>query len=660
MINFGGCMNKNIRGRLLFVLVIFIAMFSVVIFKLACINIFDSKALKEQVIYEKTLERDIIAERGMILDRNGSKLVFSMNKYKISIDTKLMTDEVETIKKIAAALLMKEEDIKVILDSSNKSVKKIVDIYDKDLVDKLRLEYVKGIQIDEIKYRHYPNDELAAQVLGFTRVKNNEGDVEGYGIEIKYNDDLTGKNGKLETEKDQWNNELVYSDRFETEAVNGNNIVLTIDKVMQFYLENAIKTGYELNNPVATHAILMDVNTGDVLAMGSYPTFNPNELGVIQDMTEEDIKNITLQEQSDLLTLRWKNHMVQDTYELGSTLKLVTTAIALEENFFTPDSVFNIGNKIRVADRNIKCWYYPRSHGPETLTQAVENSCNPVFVQIGQAIGKDIFYDYFEAFGLTEKTGIQLPHEVNPIVYTREETNEVELATMTFGQGIANTPIQVITAISAIVNGGYLLEPHLIKQIEDEDGNIIEETKRTVRRQVISEATSIQMREIMRSVVENGSGKAVYIEGIPIGAKTGTSEKPFQGGYSEDKLIASFIAVAPIVDPQIALYVFIDEPENGEHGGTIAGPIAREILENILPYMGLEKSFDSVNDLVNIPNLVGMTYGEGKKILTKLGFNYMTTPANFEDESKIIINQYPKAGTLVKINEPINMLINDR
>ncbi len=638
-------MNTKFRKRIVYLFLFFSVMFLVIVIRLADINITKGEYLRNEVVKLRTFESIIPYERGRILDRNGDVLVYNLDEYKISIpkvDVLNAQGNENMLNDLCMALELDIEEIKSKINPGKVLV--LTDSATKEQKNKIDKKYYGFIWIDAINKRYYPNESLASDVLGKTTLDNNR--LKGiYGVEKQYNKYMTGKDGSVITQSDKKHRELLYSDRKEVKVVNGYDVYTTIDPVVQHYIEDAIKKAYKENNAKAVHAFILDVNNGDVLGMGSYPNFNPasNE---IYGIDEEYYNSLEQEKKSELMLSTWRNDMVSSVYELGSTFKLITAAVALEENVANPNTVYNECNIIKVADRHIRCWYYPRNHKKETLTQAVENSCNPVFVRLGQQIGKKTFYDYYLKFGLNDLTGIDLPNESMPLTFKYNQINETELATMTFGHGIAHTPIQVANAISAIVNGGYLLEPHVVKKIVDKEGKEIYKAERTVKRQVLSEITSQQMRAIMESVVENGSGRNVKIDGYRIGAKTGTSEKFIDGKYSGDHVIASFVAVAPINNPEILLYIVVDEPQDEVYGSLVAAPIAREILVDALDYLNIEKSDKENADLREIPDLVGMTIEEVEKELKKTDFRFKIVSTDTYTKENVIKKQYPTPGSM--------------
>jgi len=653
-------MERGFRTKITIIYVILILGFAGVIARLAYINVIDGDRLRAQVEEQKRFTKDIPYERGMILDSKGEKLAYSITEYQVSIkkpeDVPIEIFN-EIIAHLAVALEMSEEEIRAKQNGNSTLI--VTKSASRDQRINIDPTYNNYLWIDPLRKRYYPNGSLASDILGRSRIDDETLRIKGtYGIERLFDDELIGTDGSLITQSDKRKRELVYNDRMEVSEINGNNVYLTIDTVVQHYVEQALEVAFLEHRPKAAHAMVMDVNTGEILAMASYPTFDPGSNEII-GIPEEEMEALSFDDKWDVIMSTWRNDMVQSTYELGSTLKLITAAIALEESVATPDTEFNEGNNIQVADRNIKCWYYPQSHGIETLTKAVENSCNPVFVKLGQMIGKDIFYDYYVDFGLNERTDVDLYDEAYPITFDRDRIHETELATMTFGHGVSQTPIQVATALSAVVNGGYLIEPHIVKRIVDPDGFVEYEAVREVKRQVISEITSIQMRQIMESVVENGSGSSVQIDGYRIGGKTGTSEKAINGVYSKDKAIASFVAVAPIDDPEIIVYVVIDEPSDSIFGSKVAGPITRNILLDTLDYLDIEKEFGTEISYETVPELIGLTILEANELLEETGFKTtVVTDKSYDDES-VIKDQYPKAGSSREIGSTILIEIDE-
>ncbi len=629
-------MKKN---RVILLYVLLIIGFSFVIFKLAKINIIDGEKLREDILNEKKHEAIIKNERGMVLDSEGFKLAYNMNCYKISIPKPLDIESFllnEIINEMSIVLNIDKQEILDKFDN-NKTVV-ITENATKEQKEKISKKYYPYLWIDNIQTRVYPNLSLASDIIGLT--SNCENELNGiYGIEKHYNDELTGTDGYVITQSDKYNRELVYSERIQKEVENGNNIYLTINAVLQHYLEEKIEQGFEKHTPKSVHAIVMDVNTGKIKAMASYPKFNPNNGDIIGVELEEDMD---IDKKREIIYSVWRNDVVSSVFEVGSTIKLLTAAIALETNVATPDTLFDEGNSITLYDKTIKCWYYPRSHGVETLKEAVVNSCNPVFVKLGSLIGKEKFYKYYKDFGMTEITEIDLPNEAKPIVYDYDNINGVELATMTYGHGVAHTPIQVATAVSAIVNGGYLLKPHIVEKIEDEDNNILYQANNSVRKQVISNITSMQMRDIIKSVADSNDELFGNYSEYDIGIKTGTAIKSENGSYSEDAVLSSCIAIAPMDKPKILVYILVDEPKDVFYGSKVAAPIARDVMVDVLDYLDIKKDVNSTS-YIKVPNIINMSIKEATELVGE-DFNIRASYDKVYSEDFIITNQYPKAG----------------
>lgn len=675
-------MTNEARRLIKFIFIAFVIIFSIVIIRLGYINIVQGEALRLIVKEQKLYAQNLNAERGSIYDRNGMPLAYSREQYSVEIDLRDFYTRDELISKgidpnenvyleavardLAILFSMPEEEFleKVILaKEDNKTSVKVVKTTDRDKIEYIKNQpYEYGIWRDSKDYRSYPNTGLAADVVGQTMIKGSGAELVGvYGIEIMMEDQLKGVDGYYQTEKDLNNNELLYKENdFRIEPTHGYDVYLTIDGYIQNTVEQVIEKYYDIHDPKAIHTIVMNVKNGEVYSMASYPTFDPST-GAMIGYPEERLEGLSLEEQSAVKIGLWKNDLVESVYELGSTMKLVTTAIALDTSIATPDRVFDEGNIIYVTGEDIKCWYYPKSHGLETLTEAVANSCNPVFVKLGMELGSERFFDYYEAFGLDSKTGIDLPNEQDGLTFSRDTVRPIELATMTFGHGVAQTPIQLLTAIAAVVNDGYLLEPHVVKRVETSGGNLVYEAERTVRRQPISEITSQQMREIMEYTYQDYmiNGKDVEVDGIRIGVKTGTSEKIVNSEYSGDAAIASLVMVAPIDDPEIAIFVIVDEPQDEIYGSIVAAPIAKDIMESIADYMGFDRKYDTDSVLAIIPDLSGLVLKEAIEKLDSMDLTYRITSQTGYTDDSIIDNQFPAPGTERPLKSSVLLEIND-
>lgn len=547
--------------------------------RLIYLMIFDAEYYQElaQDLHER--EREIKAARGEIVDRNGVVLATNETVCTISV----VHSQIEDAELVAEVLA---EELELDLDEVREKVEKVSSMekiktnVDKETGDRIRNYDLAGVKVDEDYKRYYPFDELASKVLGFTG-----GDNQGIiGLEVKYDEYLKGTNGTILTVTDARGIELegVAEDRIEPVA--GETLRISLDYNIQAYCEQAAMKVMEEKQADSVSVLLMNPQNGEIYAMVNVPEFNLNEPFELN--TGTDPASLSDEELQDELNQMWRNGCINDTYEPGSTFKIITSSACLEEGVVSLDDTFTCPGYRIVEDRKIRC-HKTGGHGTETFVQGLQNSCNPVFMDIGMRLGADRFYDYFEQFGLLSLTNIDLPGEAGTIMHKKEDIGTVELATMTFGQSFQITPIQMATTVSSLVNGGSRVTPHLGMEVMDENGNTIEEFEYESRGGIVSEETSETMRMLLKSVVEEGSGKNGYIEGYSIGGKTATSQTLPR---SANKYIASFIGFAPAEDPQILGMVVIHDPQGVYYGGTIAAPVLREIYDNVLPYLGIEKS----------------------------------------------------------------------
>lgn len=563
------------KKRLLQFFVIAMLLLSVMVFRLFYIMVVRSKYYGEAAVAIQERERSIKAPRGLIYDRNGVILAGNKAVCSISVIHSRITDEEKVIKELSERLDMDETAVrkKVAKVSSREKIKSNVD---KDVADEIRDLDLAGVMVDDDYKRYYPYSELASKVIGFTGA-DNQGIV---GIEVEYDKVLMGTNGSINTLTDANGIEIPGAAENRKEPVMGNNLVLTLDVNIQMYIEQAAMKVMKEKNANRVCIIVMNPQNGEIYGMADVPGYNLNEPfkynksdKASSDVTQDDLNNM------------WRNFCINDTYEPGSTFKIVTATSALEEGVVDlEDSFYCPGYKL-VGDRRIKC-HKTVGHGAETFKQGIMNSCNPVFMEVGARVGAKNFYDNMKKLGLFEKTGVDLPGEANSIFHKLENVGEVELATMSFGQSFQITPLQLVRAVSAVINGGTLVTPHFGKYITDSNNNIISELRYDRKPGVIKEETSETMKYLLKAVVEEGSGKNAYIEGYSIGGKTATSEKLPR---SSNKYISSFIGFAPAENPVVLTLIMIDEPEGIYYGGTIAAPVVGDIYNNILPYLGIEK-----------------------------------------------------------------------
>ena len=504
-----------------------------------------------------------------------------------------------------------------------------------------------GINIDEDSKRYYPYNDVASNLIGFCSSDN----VGLWGLEERWNDELTGTSGKIVTAKNV-NGEAISDENEQyVEVENGSNIYLTIDTAIQGiaekYLEQAV---VENKCGRGGNVLIMNPQNGDILAMATYPDYNLNSPFLIEPtgLTEEEWNTLPQEEQSAKLLGVWKNRAVSDLYEPGSTYKLLTSAIALEENIITTDHEgdFFCTGKYHVGDRDISCWKTDGSHGVQSLRKALQNSCNPAFMQLGQKVGAKLLYKYYEAFGLFEPVGSDIAGAYKGVFFDENRIGPVELATMSFGQRITVTPLQLISAVSAIANDGIYVKPRIVNKIENTDENSIETVEVEEVRQVISLDTSQKMKNMMQSVVTDGTGRYAKVEGYSVGGKSGTSEPPV--GKPEEGYVASFIAISPIENTQVVVLVILYDPHGDSHqGGQTAGPVAGQILSEVLPILGIPSdATETANieeDLPIVPNVIDKTVAEARKILTAAGFNVQINIAG-DENTTLVSDQTPKSG----------------
>ena len=637
------CMERpTIRAKKRLLLFLFCATFGYLLLtgRLVFIELFRAEEWQELAYEQQTRDRLITPKRGSVLDRNGEGIALTETVNAVSVIPVQVEDREKTARVLADVL---DLEYAAVLEKISQRVAlvRIQTKVDTETAAKIRRESLPGVTVDEDVRRIYPYTSMAAQVIGFVG-KDNQGII---GLEAKYDALLAGEPGKLLTRTDSRGNTV---DRTEERIapVDGKNLVTTMDVVMQQYAEQTIAKAVETKGAKRGVLIILNPQNGEIYAMANYPSFDLNEPFTIQDETlAAKWDSFSEKEKNDYLNQMWRNTAINDTYEPGSTFKIVTSAAGLAEGVVTPESSFFCRGFYVAGDRQIKCWRYPRTHGAETFVEGVQNSCNPVFMEVGERLGAETFLRYMEKFGFAEKTGIDLAGEATGIIHKLENIGPVELATMSFGQSFQITPLQLLRAASAVVNGGYLITPHFAKGIADADGNLTEEFSYALGERVISEATSETMKMILESVVSEGTGNKAYLPGYRVGGKTATSEKLPRGN---GKYIASFLSFAPAENPQVMALVLIDEPQGVYYGGTVAGPVMRELLENILPYLGIEAQYDEEEaaELAErktlVPQLLGMTQSEAKNALFQAGLS-----AEIETEGETVSEQLPPAGESV-------------
>ena len=529
---------------------------------------------KAEALHER--ERDIKAARGEIIDCNGTVLATNKTVCTISVIHSQIKDPERVIRSLSELLDMDEEAVRKRVEKVS-SIERIQTNVEKEIGDKIRDLELAGVKVDEDFKRYYPYHELASTVLGFTG-----GDNQGIiGLEVKYEDWLAGTDGKILTVTDARGVELdkIAEDRLE--PVPGKTLQLSMDYNIQMYAQQMAEKVMEEKQADGVSIILMNPSNGELYAMVNVPEFDLDDPVTLPQGTV----GLTEEEKQDALNQMWRNRSINDTYEPGSVFKVVTAAACLEEGVVTTQDQFHCPGYYVVEDRRIRC-HKIGGHGTETFVQGIQNSCNPVFINIGLRLGVDRFCDYYDQFGLLGNTGVDLPGEASTIMHQRKNIGQVELATMSFGQSFQVTPIQMATTFSSIINGGNRVTPHFGKRVLDQDGTVAETFSDKKGKRILSEETSATMRALLESVVSEGGGKNAAVEGYRIGGKTATSQTLPR---SANKYISSFVGFAPADDPQILGMCIIYNPQGVYYGGTIAAPVIGKIFENILPYLGIEK-----------------------------------------------------------------------
>ena len=520
-------------------------------------------------------ERSIKAARGRLLDRNGKVLADNRTVCTVSVIHNQLINPEQVIQVLCEELELSEEYVRKRVEKYS-SMERIKSNVDKEIGDRIRDYGLAGVKVDEDYKRYYPYGELASKVLGFTG-SDNQGII---GLEVIYEEYLKGEPGTILTVTDARGIEVESAGERRIEPVNGSNLVLSLDLNIQSYATQLAEQAMAAKEADSVSILVMNPQTGEMLAMVNVPEFDLNSPYELPLDTPEDI---TAEEKQNILNGIWRNGCINDTYEPGSTFKIITAAAGLEEGVVTPQSKFSCPGYIVVDDRKIRC-HKVAGHGAQDFVHATMNSCNPVFISVGLSLGVDNYYEYFEKLGLKQKTGIDLPGEAGTIMHQKENMGNVELATVAFGQSFQITPIQLLTTAASIVNGGNRITPHFGVETLDADGNTIQTFEYPVTEGVVSQETSAIMREILEKVVSEGTGKNGAVEGFHIGGKTATSQTLPRGS---GRYIASFIGFAPAEDPQVMALAIVNNPQGIYYGGQVAAPIVRQLFQNILPYLGI-------------------------------------------------------------------------
>ena len=564
--------RKKIVALMLMITIVMAALFGRLIYLMVFRSVYYEKIAQD--LHER--ERSIKAARGKIVDRNGIVLADNKSVCTISVIHSQIEDPERVIEVLQKELELPEETIRKRVEK-NSSIERIKTNVPKETGDAILAYDLAGVKVDEDYRRYYPYDSLASKVIGFTG-GDNQGIV---GLEVRYDEWLAGTDGKILTMTNASGGELEQEGERREEPQTGNQLTISLDYNLQSYCEQAAQTVLQEKAADGVRIILMNPQNGEILAMVNEPEYNLNEPFTLNT----DVSGISDKEKQNLLNQMWRNPSINDTYEPGSTFKIITTAAALEQHVLSvSDRFYCPGYKI-VEDRRIRC-HKTTGHGAEDFTQGIMNSCNPVFIELGLRLGADDFYHYFEQFGLLSKTGIDLPGEAATIMHKKDNIGQVELATISFGQSFQITPIQLVTTAASLINGGRRVTPHFGVSVQNAQGETIHTFSYDTTEGTVSTETSETLRSLLEKVVSEGTGKKAAIEGYSIGGKTATSQTLPR---SEHKYIASFLGFAPAEDPQVIGLVVIDHPQGVYYGGTVAAPVMKEIFENVLPYLGIEK-----------------------------------------------------------------------
>ena len=617
-----------IRQRISKLMIVLVALYGAIAVRIVSLTVVQGNELTARGVRQWTQEGKVSAQRGSIVDRNGAVLALSTTAYIVTVNPRLVADDEAFADAVAPVLRVDREQLIKKLQNKGYASVQLKRQVSRETVDTLRTmraqddkmaSLLRGIDFSEDTRRVYMNGDFLSQVLGLTNV-----DSEGQsGLEQLYNTVLAGEDGLLLTEVDRKSRFMPEGKTTYVAPQRGDTLQLTIDSSIQAFTERAMRECIAVNNAQAVEAIVMDVQTGAILAMCMKPDYDPN------DPPREDVASLT-----QLMRIA----AVSDAYEPGSTFKSLTCAAALDAGVATVNDPFNCTGSIKVDGDTIRCW--KNSHGHETLAEGLQNSCNPVFVQLALRLGTERLYQYLRAFGLGVRTGVDLPGEGTGILINSRYVKSVDLARIGFGQSVAVTPIQMITAFSAVVNGGRLMKPYIVSAVLDENGETVQRTAAQVVSTPISAETSATMRGLLEGVVANGGGRNAYIEGYRVGGKTGTAQVYIDGKVSSSVHIGSFIGFAPADNPRFAVLVIVNAADVPvDYGGTTAAPFARQIIEDTLEYMGFLKAGDGEAKQVQVPDVTGMAVEEAARVLRAVPLKWET-----DGVSGVVTDQMPPSG----------------
>jgi len=641
-------MQKKSVRRLKFLYLLITLFLILVVARLYQYQIVDWDAIKLQSDSKINRRISLPAKRGEIRDRNGALLAYSLETYDVYLHKHQMAISDDSLHEIIKAY--PDASKTDMMDRINKATTDSVLIIEGlpfNYVQNIRNLATSDVEVVSKMTRVYPNGSLASHVLGFTNI-----DGKGIeGVEFSKDDLLTGKAGYIETRTDERGRKLAYADANEVPPIDGQTVYLTIDRTIQYYTEQAIRDGYEFNEAKRVMAIVQDAKTGEILAMATAPDYDPNKPRSFIDKGFEEAYTLaqTDQERMEALYAQWRNPIVSDLYEPGSTFKIFTGLVGLEENVVSRYDEFYCSGFLTVLNHKVRCWIFPRSHERETFEEGFQDSCNVVFMKVIEKIKRDVFYRYLNTFGLLTKSSIEL-NSATPISRPERQATALDMANISFGHAISVTPLHVMNILQVVSNNGVLTEPSIISRVLSADGIHEEVPTRFVKGQLISEGTAKEMREILTTVITEGSGKRAYIPGYDIGGKTGTAIKNIAGGYEDERRVySSFAAIVPSDQPVFNVLVIVDEPKNEVFGSLVAAPIAKEIIYNTLEHLEIPSSSVTGQDIVVIPNFVGLSIKDALSLANERGlklFDVDEEDGIVRTSATLITKQYPLEGSL--------------
>lgn len=649
---------KN-RNRLLLGYSVILLLMIALIFRMGYWQIVKADELRTKAAAMQKVDTEIEPARGSIYDSNKNVLAESVTEYELYGYTQYMykdpditvSEKAETVRKLAEITGEEEVDVRKKLSDPTENLVLLCDGLTKDQVEKAEKIWESKVMVKTKTARYYPNGAFAAQILGGVDSNN----VGRSGLEYEYNSILAGVKGRTVRTTDRDGNTVSGSKTKYYDPKDGSNIVTTVDSVIQSFVESALETGMKKTGASGITCIVMNPKTGDILAMASTPEFDPNNPSEPVSKSEKKrFKKMTQEEQTEYLSKMWTINGISSIYEPGSTFKLITAASALESGSSTKKSRYYCDGHIHVGNYNLRCLGV---HGKQTLKEAVGNSCNPGLAKVALDMGAETFYNYIDMFGFYDKTGVDLPGETDSIVKSAEGMGDVDLATTGYGQGIAVTPLQILTAVNCFGNGGVLMKPKLVREIVDNEGNVVETIPDTEVRQVVSEKTADKMCDIMEYyVADSGSGTEAYVPGYRVGGKTGTANLVEGGAYASNATNTSFVAMAPMDDPQISMICIVYRPTKIHYGNYTAGPIVKEVMEKSLQYLGVERKYtkseakEAKKNQVKVPDVTGMDSSDAIRLLKYNGLTYKISPEpeDGKEENFVVLDQNPKPDAKVE------------